>query len=45
MTLNAKIGFLKDFFGNFGLRHKYISFTRWRHATRYATADVSYTLQ
>jgi len=22
-----------DFFGDFGLRHKSISFTRWRHAT------------
>jgi len=22
-----------DFFGDFGLRHKSISFTRWRHRT------------
>jgi len=33
MTLNAKIGFLIDFFVDFCLRHKSISFTRWRHAT------------
>jgi len=32
MTLNAKMGFV-CFFGDFGLRHKSISFTRWRHAT------------
>jgi len=30
MALNAKIG---DFFGDFGLWHKSISFTRWRHGT------------
>jgi len=29
-----------DFFGDFGLRHKSISFTKWRHTTRYAMADV-----
>jgi len=22
-----------DFFGDFGLQHKFISFTRWRHVT------------
>jgi len=33
MTLNVKIGGFVDFFGNFGLRHKSISFTRWRHTT------------
>jgi len=33
MTLNAKIGGFRDFFGNFELRHKSISFTRWRHGT------------
>jgi len=33
MTLNAKIGVLMDFWGNFGLRYKSVSFTRWRHAT------------
>jgi len=31
MTLNAKIGGFMDFFGDFGLRHKLILFTRWRH--------------
>jgi len=31
MTLNAKIGGFKDFFGDFGLRHKSISFATWRH--------------
>ena len=33
MTLNAKIGGLVDFFGDFGLQHKSVSFTRWRHGT------------
>jgi len=33
MTLNAKIGGFMDFLGDFGLRHKSISFTRWRHST------------
>jgi len=33
MTLSAKIGDFMDFFGDFGLRHKSASFTRWRHAT------------
>jgi len=33
MTLNAKIGVFMDFFSDFGLRHKSISFTKWRHAT------------
>jgi len=33
MTLNAKIGGFMDSFGDFGLQHKSISFTRWRHAT------------
>jgi len=33
MTLNAKIGGFIDFFGDFGQRHKSISFTRWRHRT------------
>jgi len=28
------------FFVDFGLRHKSISFTTWRHSTRYAMADV-----
>jgi len=28
MTLNAKIGGFMDFFGDFGLWHKSISFTR-----------------
>jgi len=28
------------FFGDFGLRHKSMSFTRWCHTTRYAMADV-----
>jgi len=36
MTLNVlerqNRGFM-DFFGDFGLRHKFISFTRWRHGT------------
>jgi len=29
--LNAKIGGFMDFVGDFGLWHKSISFTRWRH--------------
>jgi len=33
MTLNAKIGGIMVLFDNFGLRHKSISFTRWRHGT------------
>jgi len=33
MTLNAKIGRFVDFFGDFGLLHKSILFTMWRHAT------------
>jgi len=33
MTLNAKIGVFTDFFSDFELRHKSVSFTRWRHAT------------
>ena len=35
MTLNAKIGGFMDygFFGDFGRRHRPISFTRWRHGT------------
>jgi len=33
MTLNAKIGGFMDYFSDFGLRHKFISFTRWRHWT------------
>jgi len=33
MTLNAKIGRFVDYFGKFGLWHKSISFTRWRHGT------------
>jgi len=33
MTLKAKIGGFMDFFGDFGLRHKPISFTRWCHET------------
>jgi len=33
MALNAKIGGIMDFFGDFGLRHKSISFTRWRYGT------------
>jgi len=33
MTLNVKIGGFMDFFSDFELRHKSISFTRWRHAT------------
>jgi len=33
MTFNAKIGSFMDFFGDFRLRHKSISFTRWRHGT------------
>jgi len=33
MTVNAKIEDFMDFFGDFGLRHKSISFTRWRRAT------------
>jgi len=33
MTLNGKIESFMDFFGDFGLRHKFISFTRWRHGT------------
>jgi len=33
MTLNAKIKGSMDFFGDFGLRHKSISFTRLRHRT------------
>jgi len=36
MTLNAKIGVFMDLFGEFGLQHKSISFTRWCHGTRYA---------
>jgi len=32
MTLNAKIGGFINFFGDFRLRHKSISFTRWRYA-------------
>jgi len=43
MTINAKIWGFMDFFDDFGLRHKSISFTRWRRAgdaTRYAMADV-----
>jgi len=33
MIMNAKIGGFINFFGDFGLRHKSISFTRWRHGT------------
>jgi len=33
MTLNAKIEGFVDFLGDFGLRHKTISFTRWCHGT------------
>jgi len=33
MTLNAKTGGFMNFFANFGLRHKSVSFTRWRHGT------------
>jgi len=33
MTLNAKIEGFIDYSGDFGLRHKSISFTRWRHGT------------
>jgi len=31
MTLNAKIGGFMDFVGDFRLRRKSISFTRWHH--------------
>jgi len=37
MTLNAKIGGFMDFFGDLGLRHKSISFTKW-HLDR--TIDI-----
>jgi len=33
MTLNAKIGGFMDFFGDFGLWYRSISFIRWRHTT------------
>jgi len=33
MTLNVKIGGFMDFLGDFGLQHKSISFTMWRHGT------------
>jgi len=33
MTLNAKIGSFMDLFGDFGLRHESILFTRWHHGT------------
>jgi len=33
MTYNAKIEGFMDLFDDFGLRHKSISFTRWRHET------------
>jgi len=33
MTLNDLERRFIDFFGDFGLRHKSILFTRWRHAT------------
>jgi len=33
MTLNAKIAVFMDFFGDFRLQHKSISFTRWHHVT------------
>jgi len=33
MTLNAKTGSFMDFFGDFELQHKSVSFTRWRHST------------
>jgi len=33
MTLNAKIEGFMDFFGDFGLWHKSISFTWWHHWT------------
>ena len=33
MTLNAKIGGFIDFFSDFELQHKSISFTRWCHWT------------
>jgi len=33
MTLNAKIEGFMDFFDDYRLRHKYISFTRWCHGT------------
>jgi len=33
MTFNAKIGGFMDFFGDYELRHKSVSFTRWRHWT------------
>jgi len=37
MTLNAKTGGFMDLFGDFGLQHKSISFTRWRHGRRHGT--------
>jgi len=33
MTLNAKNKEYYGFFGDFGLQHKCISFTRWHHWT------------
>jgi len=33
MILNANIGGFIDYFDDFGLRQKFISFTRWRHGT------------
>jgi len=33
MILNAKIVGFVDFFGDFWLWHKSISFTRWHHGT------------
>jgi len=38
MTLNAKNKGFLWIFGDFGLRHKSISFTRWRHVRNYRYA-------
>jgi len=33
MTFNVKVVGLMDFLGDFGLRHKSISFSRWHHGS------------
>jgi len=33
MNFNANIGGFMDFFGDFELRHKSVSFTRWHQGT------------
>jgi len=42
MILNAIIGGFVDFFGDFRLQHKSISFTRWRHGLSLCDSDKEF---